>query len=125
MRDNQQEKGVTMAADGDTTERVYEAVAQIFRETGKCAECKDIFARAGVSEVVGRDRLRELTDGHRLLRPKTGQYKPAQVFRADEAISLTGLPSGMVKIEKGDKVEEFTPTEARLLARMLAGFIPA
>ena len=111
-----------MTDNTDSTERVYSAVLDIFKESGRPAECKKIFERAGVTPVMGTDRLRALTDGRRLNRQGRGTYLPSQIFREDESVSVTSLPGGMVKIEKGDAVSDWTPGEIKALGRMVGGF---
>jgi hypothetical protein len=111
-----------MATDGDTTERVYTAVMGLVRETGQPADRSKIFLRAGVSDVVGNDRLRALADSHRLVRTGRGLYRPAHVFPPDEEMDFRCQPTGMTKFVKGGVELEFTPSEMRTMARMVGNW---
>lgn len=76
--------------------------------------CAAIVRHTGLKTVTVSDCIKELREREEIWSPSRGVYVPRQRHEPSEAVSLTAMPSGHVKLEKGDMVMEFTPNEWRL-----------
>ena len=73
-----------------------------------------IVRHTGLKTVTVSDCIKELKEREEIWSPSRGVYIPRQRHEPSEAVSLTAMPSGHVKLEKGDMVMQFTPHEWRL-----------
>ena len=98
---------------GETnTERVYVAIVDIYRTENKEVSRQEISERLGMPLPAVSNAMKTLIEvQQRVILCGRGRYKPATVFREDEAVSWTALPDGTFKLEKGDQVMDFTPRE--------------
>ena len=58
-----------------------------------------------------------------LRRAGNGELEVIDQFPATRPISKTSLPNGLVKLEVGSDYSEYTPAEARIIAREFAGHL--
>lgn len=68
----------------------------------------------GLRVASVNDCIKDLRERGDIFSPSRGIYKPSQRHEPSEAVSLTAMPTGHIKLEKGDMVMEFTPHEWRL-----------
>ena len=104
-----------------STQRVFDAVRDL-RELDQIATRDTVAEATGLKLAIVDDRLRALVDDGKLKRLLRGVYELVEVFPAPRTIYCGILPNGMVKLEVGESVETFTPSEARRAARALGGF---
>ena len=104
-----------------STQRVFDAVRDL-RELDQIATRDTVAEATGLKLAIVDDRLRALVDDGKLKRLLRGVYELVEVFPAPRPIYCGILPNGMVKLEVGESVETFTPSEARRAARALGGF---
>ena len=104
-----------------STQRVFDAVRDL-RELDQIATRDTVAELTGLKLAIVDDRLRALVDDGKLKRVLRGVYELVEVFPAPRTIYCGILPNGMVKLEVGESVETFTPSEARRAARALGGF---
>lgn len=71
--------------------------------------------------TVVDDAVKRLIEDGLVRKVVAGIVAPVHQFPPDDAISKTVLPSGRVKLEKGDDVMEFTPHEAAVVGKMFQG----
>ena len=104
-----------------STQRVFDAVRDL-RELDQIATRETVAELTGLKMAIVDDRLRALVDDGKLKRLLRGVYELVETFPAPRTIYCGILPNGMVKLEVGESVETFTPSEARRAARALGGF---
>ena len=104
-----------------STQRVFDAVRDL-RELDQIATRETVAELTGLKMSVVDDRLRALVDDGKLKRLLRGVYELVETFPEPRPIYCGILPNGMVKLEVGESVETFTPSEARRAARALGGF---
>lgn len=104
-----------------STQRVFDAVRDL-RELDQIATRDTVAEATGLKLAIVDDRLRALVDDGKLKRLLRGVYELVETFPAPRTIYCGILPNGMVKLEVGESVETFTPSEARRAARALGGF---
>lgn len=104
-----------------STQRIFDAVRDL-REVDQIATRETVAELTGLKMSVVDDRLRALVDDGKLKRLLRGVYELVEVFPEPRPIYCGILPNGMVKLEVGESVETFTPSEARRTARLLGGF---
>lgn len=104
-----------------STQRVFDAVRDL-RELDQIATRDTVAEATGLKLAIVDDRLRALVDDGKLKRLLRGVYELVETFPAPRTIYCGILPNGMVKLEIGESVETFTPSEARRAARALGGF---
>ena len=104
-----------------STQRVLDAVRDL-RELDQIATRETVAELTGLKMGIVDDRLRALVDDGKLKRLLRGVYEMVETFPAPRTIYCGILPNGMVKLEVGESVETFTPSEARRAARALGGF---
>ena len=104
-----------------STQRVYEAVREL-RAMDQIATRESVAELTKLKLSIVDDRLRALVDDGKLKRLLRGVYELVETFPAPRTIYCGILPNGMVKMEVGESVETFTPSEARRAARALGGF---
>lgn len=68
----------------------------------------------GLKVVTVNDCIKELKERGDIFSPARGIYKPSLRYEPSESVILIAMPTGHVKLEKGDTVMEFTPHEWRL-----------
>lgn len=104
-----------------STQRVFDAVRDL-REVDQIATRETVAELTGLKMAIVDDRLRALVDDGKLKRLLRGVYELVETFPEPRTIYCGILPNGMVKMEVGESVETFTPSEARRAARALGGF---
>ena len=104
-----------------STQLVFDAVRDL-REVDQIATRETVAELTGLKMSIVDDRLRALVDDGKLKRLLRGVYELVETFPAPRTIYCGILPNGMVKLEVGESVETFTPSEARRAARALGGF---
>ena len=100
---------------------VYQAVVDLTNQN-RPASRQLIAQWTNLKLTTVDDHVKSLKDDGLLRFVVNGIVEPVEHFPPDRAISITELPSGMVKYEIGDDVLELTPSEARRTGRMMTGF---
>ena len=77
----------------------------------------------GLKPGVIDDHVERWIEKDQLRRAGNGELEVIEQFPASRPVSVTGLRSGLVKLEVGSDLLELTPTEARDVARWFAGFL--
>lgn len=81
-----------------------------------------IARHTGLKMVTIADCLKELKERDEIWSVERGVYRPCFKHEPSQAVTVTAMASGGVKLEKGDMVMEFTPHEWRVqLAPLAAG----
>jgi hypothetical protein len=101
--------------------RVYQAVVDLTNQH-RPASRQLIAKMTGFKLTTVDDHVKTMKDEGLLSPVVSGVVELAEHFPLDRPISITELPSGMVKYEIGDDVLELTPSEARRTGRMMGGF---
>ena len=101
--------------------RVYQAVVDLTNQH-RPASRKLIAQMTGFKLSMVDDHVKNMKNDGLLSPVVDGVVEPVEHFPLDRPISITELPSGMVKYEIGDDVLELTPSEARRTGRMMGGF---
>lgn len=104
-----------------STQRVLDAVLDL-RELDQIATRETVAELTGLKMGIVDDRLRALVDDGKLKRLLRGVYELVETFPEPRPIYCGILHSGMVKLEVGESVQTFTPSEARRAARAMGGF---
>lgn len=69
--------------------------------------------QTGLKTVTVDDCIKELKRRDEIWSPEDGVYRPKVRYEPSQPVSVTILPTGHVKLEKGDQVMEFNPFEWR------------
>lgn len=77
----------------------------------------------GLKPGVVDDHVERWIEKDQLRRAGNGELEVIEQYPASRIVSVTGLRSGMVKLEIGSDLLELTPTEARDVARWFHGFL--
>ena len=77
----------------------------------------------GLKPGVVDDHVERWIEKDQLRRAGNGELEVIEQFPASRPVSVTGLRSGLVKLEIGSDLLELTPTEARDVARWFHGFL--
>ncbi|EER61536.1 hypothetical protein AcdelDRAFT_0871 [Acidovorax delafieldii 2AN] len=77
----------------------------------------------GLKPGIVDDHVERWIEKDQLRRAGMGELEVIEQFPASRPVSVTGLRSGLVKLEIGSDLLELTPTEARDVARWFAGFL--
>ena len=77
----------------------------------------------GLKPGIVDDHVERWIEKDQLRRAGNGELEVIEQFPASRPVSVTGLRSGLVKLEVGSDLLELTPTEARDVARWFAGFL--
>ena len=93
--------------------QVLEAVHAL-RDQEMEATVAALARHTGLRVAAINDCIKDLRERGEIWSPSRGIYKPSLRHEPSQAIILIALPTGHVKIEKGDTVVEFTPHEWRL-----------
>lgn len=104
-----------------STQRVFDAVRDL-RELDQIATRETVAELTGLKLSVVDDRLRALVDDGKLKRLLRGIYELVEQWPEPRTIYCGILPNGWVKMEIGEEVLTFTPSEARRASRALGGF---
>lgn len=75
--------------------------------------CASLVRQTGLKVVTVNDCIKELREREEIWSPERGVYRPMVRHEPSEPISITMMPTGHVKLEKGDQVMEFKPHEWR------------
>lgn len=101
--------------------RVYQAVVDLTNQHRPAS--RQLIAKiTGLKLTTVDDHVKTMKDEGLLSFVVNGVVELVEHFPLDRPISITELPSGMVKYEIGDDVLELTPSEARRTGRMMGGF---
>ncbi len=107
--------------DLSSRERVYQCIVEL-NTYQRAASRKRICEMTGLDLHIVDEQIRQLKNTNKIRKLENGVYDLVLEFPPDEPISLTQLPSGKVKIERGDDLWDLNPSEARTLGRLLKGF---
>lgn len=99
--------------------RVFDAIREL-HSAGERPTRERIVEITGLKPTTVDDRIKALR-GEGLISHEKQCYLPLEQFAPAEAISMTVLPNGMYKLEKGYAVMELNPSEARATGQLLAG----
>ena len=77
----------------------------------------------GLKPGIVDDHVERLIEKDLLRRAGAGELEVVEQFPATRPISKTTLPNGIVKLEVGSDYSEFTPAEARIIAREFYGHL--
>ena len=77
----------------------------------------------GLKPGIVDDHVERWIEKDQLRRAGNGELEVIEQFPASRPVSVTGLRSGLVKLEVGSDLLELTPTEARDIARWFHGFV--
>ena len=120
------EKGCTMEAKKANSyertgkARVLDAITELTES--EVTVTRDSLVRlTGLKKVTVDEAIKALRIEEKIVSVERGVYELAEEPEPTEAVSVTMLPRGYAKIEKGDQVMELTPREWRLLAPLAAG----
>ena len=99
--------------------QVLEAIHALFEQEMEIT-CSTIVRHTGLKTVTVNDCIKELKERDEIWCPERGVYRPCQRHEPSEPVSVTVMPTGHVKWEKGDAVMAFTPHEWRTQVAPLA-----
>lgn len=99
--------------------RVFDAIREL-HSAGERPTRERIVEITRLKPTTVDDRIKALR-GEGLISHEKQCYMPLEQFAPAEAISMTVLPNGMYKLEKGYSVMELNPSEARAAGQLLAG----
>ena len=100
-------------------DRVYDAILEL-SDSETPAKAADIANVTGLAMPIVYDSIKALKQRGRIY-SDNGSFFASEEVAETQAVSHTILPSGAVKLEKGDQVMDLNPREARALAKTLAG----
>lgn len=100
-------------------DRVYDAILEL-SDSETPAKAADISNITGLAMPIVYDSIKALKQRGRIY-SDNGSFFACEEVAETQAVSHTILPSGAVKLEKGDQVMDLNPREARALAKTLAG----
>lgn len=103
-----------------TRGRVLEGIIEL-HAAGRVASRATLAGLLGVN--IGRldEHIKFLYEEGLIRRIVAGVYEPALPVRESRAVTLTKLPTGLVKLEIGDACLELTAQESRATASLLLG----
>ena len=102
-------------------DRVYDAILEL-SDSETPAKAADIANITGLAMPIVYDSIKALKQRGRIY-SDNGSFFASEEVAETQAVSHTILPSGAVKLEKGDQVMDLNPREARALAKTLAGSV--
>ena len=102
-------------------DRVYDAILEL-SDSETPAKAADIAHITGLAMPIVYDSIKALKQRGRIY-SDNGHFFACDEVQETQAVSHTILPSGAVKLEKGDQVMDLNPREARALAKTLAGSV--
>ena len=102
-------------------DRVYDAILEL-SDSETPAKAADIAQVTGLTMPIVYDSIKALKQRGRIY-SDNGYFFACDEVQETQAVSHTILPSGAVKLEKGDQVMDLNPREARALAKTLAGSV--
>ena len=102
-------------------DRVYDAILEL-SDSETPAKAADIANVTGLAMPIVYDSIKALKQRGRIY-SDNGHFFACDEVQETQAVSHTILPSGAVKLEKGDQVMDLNPREARALAKTLAGSV--
>ncbi|MEJ5148972.1 hypothetical protein [Comamonas sp. MYb396] len=111
---------LTEAKERTAKARVYEAVWELYDMEAPITR-DAVVRQTGLKTVTVDEALKSLKRDDKIISIERGLYAPAEEPEQSEAVSVTILPRGYAKIEKGDQVMSLTPGEWRRLAPLAAG----
>lgn len=101
--------------------QVLEAIHSLYEQEMEITTAS-IVRHTGLKSVTVSDCLKELRDRDEIFNPERGVYRPCFKHEPSQAVTVTVMATGHVKLEKGDIVMELTPREWRVqLAPLAAG----
>lgn len=99
---------------------IWQTILEL-RNTERRINRTALAALTGLKPGIVDDHVERWIEKDQLRRAGAGELEVVEHFPATRPISKTTLPNGLVKLEIGSDLLELTPTEARTLARDLAG----
>ncbi len=102
-------------------DQVYDAILEL-SDSETPAKAQDVARVTGLAMPIVYDSIKALKQRGRIY-SDNGSFFASEEVAETQAVSHTILPSGAVKLEKGDQVMDLNPREARALAKTLAGSV--
>lgn len=103
-------------------QRVLEAIHGLHNLGVKYIKTANITGQTGMSRQQVADAIKDLRDRGDIVSPSEGVYEPVMSCPPSQALTVTVLPDGTRKIEKGDEVLTVTAPEwTYQLAPLVAG----
>ena len=111
---------MTIAQERTAKSRVYDAFWCL--KDAEAPITRDALVRqTGLKTVTVDEALKALRRDEKIIIIERGLYDLAEKVELTQAVSVTLTPEGVVKIEKGDQVTEWTQREWRMIAPLAAG----
>lgn len=103
-------------------ERIYQAIVDYCNTSQKPVGRQRLAQITNLRLAVIDEHIKQLKNIEgRVFSDTPGYFQPVAQFGPDEDISVTVLTNGMKKLEKGDKIMEFTPHEWAVLGSLSSG----
>ena len=102
-------------------DRVYDAILEL-SDSETPAKAQDVARVTGLAMPIVYDSIKALKQRGRIY-SDNGAFFVSDELPETQSVSHTILPSGAVKLEKGDQILDLNPREARALAKTLAGSV--
>lgn len=99
--------------------RVFDAIRELHM-AGERPTRERIIALTGLKPTTVDDRIKALR-GEGLITSEKQSYTPLEQHAPAQAVSVTVLPDGRYKLERGDDVVLLVPAEARQVGQLFAG----
>ena len=100
--------------------KVWDAAVEL-RNTERRINRRALADITDLTPGIVDDHVERFIERGQMRRAGKGDLEIIECFPLSRAITKTTLPNGLVKLEIGNEVLDLTPTEARLLARDMAG----
>lgn len=107
--------------DLSSRERVYQCIVEL-TNYHRAASRNRIAELTGLKLHIVDEQIRQLKNTDKIRKLENGCYELVLEFPPDEMVSLSHLPNGLVRVEKGAMVMDCTPSEARTLGMLMAGY---
>jgi len=101
-------------------EVIYQCIVDL-RNANRIASRQIVSNITGLKLAIVDDHIKTLLDNHKLRRVVNGIVEPMEDAPIDRAVSVTYLPSGVIKFEIGDYCLDLTFREAVNVEAALAG----
>lgn len=99
---------------------VFQAIRDLYNND-QIVTREAVCRATGLKMSVVDDHISRLLTHEKVIRVRSGVYRPTDPHPPARPISKTVLPSGIVKLEIDDIVLDLTPAEARALGSLFAG----
>lgn len=103
-------------------ERIYQAIVDYCNASQRPVSRQRLAQITGYKAAAIDEHIKHLKDVEgRVYTDTPGYFQPVAQFGPDEDMSVTVLTNGMRKLEKGDKIVEFSPHEWAVLGSLASG----